>query len=84
MTKDMKLFLIDLVELMEKHGIDFDVEEDNFGYGGISVVGIEIGQSPGSSDNEEPKYKREYSYFTLPKCFDAESLLKIIEKKDDK
>ena len=80
----MKLFLIELAVLMKKHKIDFDIEEDSIGYGGNFPVGIEVTQSPGSSDDEEPKCAGEYSYLTLPKYFDEESLLEFIKKKDNK
>ena len=43
-TSHMKQFLTELVELMTKHGIEMEVQEEDCGYSSY-VSGIEFGQA---------------------------------------
>jgi len=69
MTYDMEKFIIELAELIGKHGIEFDVEQDN-----ITKEAVCIQLTQMSDQDEDGKCIRDLSYASIPKCFDEDRL----------
>jgi hypothetical protein len=76
MTEEMKLFLKELADLMQKHDVELEATETSSGYSN-HVDGIEVEQQGIYANG---KTYREQSSFRLYRYTDAESIRELIEK----
>ena len=61
MNQQTKNFLTELVNLMERYDVDFDISETQYGYNGFEADGLEIGVvDPESGYSEYISVKGKY------------------------
>jgi len=78
MTKEMKAFLSELADLLEKHNIDeIEAVDDGENYY-PSVDGVEINMFARWDENQN--IIRDHCDFRLPRYFDCDVLRKLIEE----
>lgn len=73
-TEEMKNFLNEFSKLIEKYGVDFEIQLD--GWGG--VIGIDVGMA-GKWD-EDGETIKEYSCVNLPNMFDHTDIKSLLVK----
>ncbi len=80
MTEQMKHFLTELAELMERYDIsEGQVTESSYGWSGSLPDGIEFTINGKWDDNGDTT--QEFCEFELPTHFDAETIRKLVEGK---
>lgn len=79
MTEQMKCFLEELAELMERYDIEsFQTTETAHGQMGFTTDGVEV-TILGKYDYENDKEVQSPCDVELPTCFDAETIRQLLE-----
>ena len=81
MTEEMKNFLRELADLMEKHNVEAEVTEDTHGYYNM-VEGLEF-YIESKYDYEKDIKVRDQCDFNVGRCFDASDIRDYVNDEEN-